>query len=70
MLILISGTACKKEEPKRKFTLVVGSFWTEFSTVQCDSFTMINQKEAICWVDGIKIKLIATKYISPRTNNY
>ena len=56
---------------KRQFTLRVisGENFTYTETwVECDSFQMVSQTEALIWVDGHKMKILGDRGIRPESN--
>lgn len=64
-------TQNKNVKQTRKYTLNIhsgeGLMNSGYSTVECDSFNMVNKNECIFWSDGVQGKIIA-KDIMPSTN--
>ena len=56
---------------KRQFNLRVssGEFLNYTETwLECDSFQMVSQTEALIWVDGHKMRILGDRGIKPESN--
>lgn len=73
--ILILLTSCDEGRVgilnKRQFNLRVssGEFFNYTETwLECDSFQMVSQTEALIWVDGHKMRILGDRGIKPESN--
>jgi len=63
LFLTISLYSCSKS---RNFRLIIvnGEGWTYSENfIYCDSFQMVSEKEAFIYVDGVKTRVLATRFI-------
>lgn len=65
--LIISMYSCSKSRNYR-LTIVNGEGWTYSENfIYCDSFQMVSEKEAYIYVDGVKTRILATRFIKCAT---
>jgi hypothetical protein len=69
-LTLITFFSCNQSPKKQKFVIGVcqgDNINYTVTYIECDSFQMINSKEAFIWVSGTKMKVIGDRGIKPES---
>lgn len=73
LLLLLTSTlifSCNQSPKKQKFVIGVcqgDNINYTVTYIECDSFQMINSKEAFIWVSGTKMKVIGDRGIKPES---
>jgi len=68
IIILLATLFLVSCEPVRPYTLFLKSGNGYSTSIECDSFTMISEYEAIAYSNGSKMHLKSIKEILPRSN--
>ena len=63
-VFLISCSEPKTNYPTKKYIVQTthDNNWTTSARIECDSVTMVSQKEAVLWVDGKELKMFAPMF--------
>ena len=63
-VFLTSCSEPKTKNPTKKYIVQTthDNNWTTSARIECDSVTMVSQNEAVLWVDGREMKMIAPMF--------
>lgn len=67
VLCTVFLTSCSEPKtyyPTKKYIVQTthDNNWTTSARIECDSVTMVSQKEAVLWVDGKELKMFAPMF--------
>lgn len=64
VLLISSCSEPKTNYPTKKYIVQTthDNNWTTSARIECDSVTMLSQKEAVLWIDGREMKMIAPMF--------